>query len=129
MADLGCSLKEIASVIGISARTLQAKNNADEGDRRYDRAFSRAYNAGRSRYLMHIRKSQKDLAEVNASMAIHLGKHELGQHDKPQEHVHTHRVVGTMPDYDATSEQWRKRQFAPSGATPPSKTTSRTQRS
>ena len=46
-------------------------------------------------------------------MAIHLGKHYLeGQEDKPQEHNHTIRVVGTLPDYSASSAEWSK-QFAP----------------
>lgn len=115
-ASDGCSISEIAQFFGFSKNTLQQKMKPDSTHEhhKFDPELYEAYNDGRRDYLLHLRRSQKDLAGTSAQMAIHLGKHELEQTDKPVQHEHTHKVVGTLPDYNATPEAWR-RQFAPSG--------------
>jgi len=111
MAAEGASIAEIARYLRVTPRFLQRMHNPD--DSKFDINFSDAYDDGRHEYILSLRRNQKVLSESNAQMAIHLGKHYLEQDDKPVEHNHLHRVVGTLPDYNATSEEWA-RQFAPS---------------
>ena len=107
-ASIGGTVTEIAGRLGINARTAQDWTNSATANP----AFHKAWHAGRWRFVTELRKSQFELATMNSQMAIHLGKHYLGQDDKPQEVHHLHRVVGTLPDYDATSADWQ-RKFAP----------------
>lgn len=107
-ARIGGSVKEVAGVLGVNVRTAQQWTTTPERNPE----FYEAYNSGRWEFSKELRESQVELAKVNSQMAIHLGKHFLGQDDKPQEVHHLHRVVGTLPDYDATSADWQ-RKFAP----------------
>ena len=111
LAMEGASIAEIARYLRVTPRFLQRMHNPD--DSKFDPDFSDAYDDGRHEYILSLRRNQKGLSETNAQMAIHLGKHYLEQDDKPVEHNHMHRVVGTLPDYNASSEEWA-RQFAPS---------------
>ena len=56
----------------------------------------------------HVRESQLNVASDNATMAVFLGKQYLGQkEEQPSQTVNVqHYVVGTMPDYTTTPEQW-----------------------
>ena len=107
-ASIGGTVSEIAGRLGINKNTAQKWTESATAAP----AFHKAWHAGRWRFVTELRKAQAELAQVNSQMSIHLGKHYLGQDDKPQEVHHLHRVVGTLPDYDATSADWQ-RKFAP----------------
>ena len=111
-ATLGGTMSELATLFGCDSSTLSKWR--DKNGQNYNEEFDRAWAAGEYAFKMGLREAQAQLAAVNASMAIHMGKQYLGQDDKPQEHVHTHRVIGTMPDYDMAPEEWKEK-FAPSG--------------
>lgn len=107
-ARLGGNATEIAGHLGLNPRTVQFWTT--EPDRNPE--FHKAWHAGKWAFTQELREAQVELSKMNSQMAIHLGKHYLGQDDKPQEVHHLHRVVGTLPDYDATSADWQ-RKFAP----------------
>lgn len=109
-ARRGGTVRELARLFRMADRTLMQW--CDPNDTMGDEKFVDAWNNGRYEYLSDLREKQLGLAETNGAVAIHLGKHELEQHDRPQEVNHLHRVVGTLPDYDRTSDDWKK-QFAP----------------
>lgn len=73
MAEIHCTLEEIASVVGCSVDTLE---------RRYLDIIKDARNGGR----MSLRRKQFEVAmSGNPQMLIWLGKQELGQTDKVME--------------------------------------------
>ncbi len=110
MAAIGCQTTEVCAYLRVNSGWLRRK--IDESHDEYDPDIADAYAEGRSEYVKRLRTAQQNLADVNAQMAIHLGKQDLNQRDDAVEHRHVHQVVGTMPDYEASSDQWR-RQFAP----------------
>lgn len=71
LASIFCTQEEIANILDVSVRTLQR-----------DDEFCRIYKKGLDTAKMSVRRSQKKLAEKNATMAIWLGKQYLGQYDK-----------------------------------------------
>lgn len=71
LANIQCTQTEIASFLGISARTLQR-----------DEEFLKIYQKGQENGKMSLRRIQYKLAEKNTTMAIWLGKQYLGQTDK-----------------------------------------------
>lgn len=109
-AALGATPVQIAAHLRVSFDWFRDKIDPDH--QYYDPEVHDAYHEGRSELTTKLRQQQLSLAETNAQMAIHLGKHYLDQHDRPVEHNHKHMVVGTMPDYQQTPETWRQ-QFAP----------------
>ena len=70
LANIQCTQTEIASFLGISARTLQR-----------DEEFLKIYQKGQENGKMSLRRIQYKLAEKNTTMAIWLGKQYLGQKD------------------------------------------------
>lgn len=111
LASIGSTPGEIARYLGVSAAWM--KRAIKEDDDFYIRSVAHAYEDGQGEFKRRLRRAQVNLSETNAQMAIHLGKQYLDQRDNPVEHNLTISVVGTMPDYDTTSDDW-KRQFAPS---------------
>jgi len=109
-AALGASPAQVAAHLRVSAKWFTDRLNVDHDG--FDQSIYCAYCEGRSELATRLRENQLALSETNAAMAIHLGKHYLEQHDRPVEHNHRHMVVGTMPDYEQTPDDW-KRQFAP----------------
>lgn len=104
LATLGSSSREIASYLRVTRLWLQ--NRLDEDHELYDDRIATVYQNGQGDYVKRLRKYQMNLAQVSAPMAIHLGKHALGQRDKVEiEHNHVH-VIGTMPDREQTPEAW-----------------------
>ena len=72
-AMLGLSRRVIAALLECCEKTLRERDDA-----------SKAYLAGRAKRLAQIAKSQWDsLKKGNVTMAIWLGKNELGQSDQP----------------------------------------------
>lgn len=110
MAAIGSNRAEIARYLRVSDTWLMTK--LDEDGDLFDEAIAEAFAEGQSEFSTRLRTAQANLADTNAQMAIHLGKQYLGQRDDAVEHRHVHQVVGTMPDYDQSSAEWR-RQFAP----------------
>jgi len=112
LSTLGSSVTEIASYLRITPTWL--RKSLDEEDEEHFRPnVAEAFHAGQGEFKKRIRIAQANLGDVNPQMAIHLGKHHLGQTDKQEiEVTKTVHIVGTLPDYAQTPEQWRK-QFAP----------------
>jgi hypothetical protein len=115
MAAVGSQYAEIAAYLRVGVDWV--RRSVDDEHDHYDANVANAYHEGRGEYLRRLRQAQQNLADVNAQMAIHLGKQDLNQRDDAVEHRHVHQVVGTMPDYEASSDQWR-RQFAPEALQP-----------
>lgn len=109
-ARRGGTQAELADMFGISRAVFNVWISNDKSKQRPD--VRAKWFQGQYEYKAQLRENQLQLSEVNAQMAVHLGKHYLGQDDKPQEVHHLHRVIGTLPDYDQTSGDWA-RQFAP----------------
>ena len=109
-ASQGGTIRELAKLFGVGASTISHWH--DEEHPNFKPQFAEAWEQGQYNFTATLRESQLELGRVNASMAIHLGKHYLEQNDKPMEHHHLHRVIGTMPDYEQTPEQWAAN-FAP----------------
>ena len=70
LASIFCTQEEIASVLGVSSRTLLR-----------DAEFCRIYKKGQEMAKSSLRRIQWKHAEKSASMAIFLGKQYLGQKD------------------------------------------------
>lgn len=113
LALIKCPESEIAAHLGIAMPAF--RKMLDETSDSYDPDLEDAIAEGHGEFKKMLRQRQIDLAETNAQMAIHLGRVFLDQHDKSQvEHTHRHAVVGTLPDYNSTSDDW-KRKYAPEG--------------
>ena len=74
LCTLHCNDEEIASWFRVSVRTVQ--------NRRKEPEFADAMRRGKTRGCVSIRRAQMKLLEAgNATMAVWLGKSELGQRD------------------------------------------------
>ena len=71
LAGIGCTLEEIAAVIGIADSTLRSYSE-----------YSAHILKGKSAGNASLRRDQRRLAKSNAAMAIFLGKNQLGQSDR-----------------------------------------------
>jgi len=81
MASIGCTVDEIATILGCSGRTLQ-------------RRFVTPIERGRSRLNRSLRRKQAELAlNGNVTMLIWLGKQYLGQKEKSESVVREETVV------------------------------------
>jgi len=75
MASIGCTVDEMATILGCSGRTLQ-------------RRFVTPIERGRSRLNRSLRRKQAELAlNGNVTMLIWLGKQYLGQRDKAEQTI------------------------------------------
>lgn len=111
LAALGCSQTEIAEYLQVSRQWVQAILDED-GPKACPEAIN-AFRQGRAELSRRLRQAQLMLADTNAQMAIWLGKQHLNQRDQPIEVTKTVKIVGTLPDYKLTPEDW-SRKFAPS---------------
>lgn len=80
LCGLQCTREEICAFFEISEKTLEAWCK-----RTYKQSFSPVFSQKRGKGKISLRRSQFQLAEKNASMAIWLGKQYLGQRDAPEE--------------------------------------------
>jgi len=81
-ASIGCTREEIAVIVGVSAKTLQRREEAKE-----------AIANGQARMRASLRRLQWTKAkEGNVTMMIWLGKQILGQKDRVEE-THREEVV------------------------------------
>ena len=111
MSSLGCSLGEIADYLRVGRKWMIARTDEESED--FDERIANAYQDGLGEFKRRLRIGQQNLAETNAQMSIHLGKHFLDQKDV--QHVEVNKkiqIVGTLPDYGQSPDQWL-RQFAP----------------
>lgn len=84
--------KESAAFLDVSEPTfLKFLKDHDEA--------REAYEVGKAKGFVSLRRTQFKLAEKNAAMAIFLGKNYLGQSDK-QEHEHSGRGGGPIQHVD-----------------------------
>jgi hypothetical protein len=78
LASLGCTVAEIATVVGVSERTLMRRQKEDQ-------KFREAIESGRGRGRAALRRTQWNAAmKGNVRMLIWLGKQMLGQRDENQ---------------------------------------------
>ena len=73
------------------------------------------YRVSTAKYRKSLRENQLKLSGKNAAMGRHLGAHALGQPKEPAVKADPDKptpVVGTMPDYGATADQWKDK-FVP----------------
>lgn len=85
LAEIMCTQKEIASVLGCDERTLQR-----------DEEFCRIYKEGKEVGKMSLRRKQWKLADKSYAMAIFLGKQYLGQKDMPELEEKTNGVLDEL---------------------------------
>lgn len=76
LCAMQCTKLEICGFLDITDKTLDAWVK-----RTYSKSFSEIYAEKREVGKISLRRAQFKLAEVNATMAIFLGKQYLGQHD------------------------------------------------
>ena len=84
MCRIHCTEKEILDVLEIKSHdTLNTKLKEI-----YGRGFEDVYEEFKSQGKMSLRRNQWRMSENNPTMAIWLGKQELGQRDKSEEYNH-----------------------------------------
>lgn len=114
LAALQCTQAEAAAWFRCSPRTIVSKLKLA----RYREAWER----GREKGLISLRRTQFRLAERNAAMAIFLGKNYLGQRDRsehverggevPADVIVVRRFIGGTPTVD-TAEPGRASRAGP----------------
>ena len=77
LCGLQCTIREITAFLDVSEKTLIAWCKET-----YDMPFSKIFAIKRQAGFTSLRRSQFQLAEKSAAMAIWLGKQYLGQTDK-----------------------------------------------
>jgi len=75
LSMLQCTDEEIAAYFNISISKWRQIKSEDD-------AIREAIEGGQAQGKISLRRKQMTLAGVNATMAIHLGKHLLGQEDR-----------------------------------------------
>lgn len=75
LASIQCTKKETAGVLGISEACLRRKFQSSE-------KLRDAWEQGRANGHKSMRRSQIDLAKVNGTVSVHLGKIYLNQVDQ-----------------------------------------------
>lgn len=90
LAEMFSTQEEIASVLGVSVRTLQR-----------DPEFCRIYKCSMDKGKTCLRRYQFNLAEKNPNMAIFLGKQYLNQSDKIEQ---KQEVSLSIEDYLSNNE-------------------------
>lgn len=88
--------EEVAAALNVSIEALHSKDN--------EAAFTECYKKGRENGKLSLRHSQFQLAKVNATMAIFLGKQYLGQKDNPEE-TDTNEKVNVQILFGDTSKR------------------------
>ena len=96
LAARNCPKEAIASELDVKIDTLTAAHNKE--------AFLAAYKKGQDRAKRTISEYQMDLARVNATMAIWLGKQLLGQRAHPEEIEQKEKVNVTINLTDTSKE-------------------------
>lgn len=116
LTTLGFQLAEVAKYLRVTKQWLTERLDPDSD--KFDERAHNAFNEGEHAWTKRLREAQGNLAEVNATMAIHLGKQYLGQRDKQEiEVTKTVHIVGTLPEVAQSPEQWL-RQFGPGSQQP-----------
>lgn len=109
-ARVGSPVSEIADAMRVTSGWL---SKLVEDSPVCDPEACEAYSEGLSELRAKLRGDQLNLAETNAQMAIFAGKQYLGQKDQQTIEVNKRiHVVGALPDYAQTPEDWQKI-FAP----------------
>lgn len=101
LCGLQCTVEEIAAWFDCSVDTIERWC-----EREYEQKFAEVFSEKRSYGRISLRRTQWQLAEKNASMAIFLGKNYLGQRDAVDMAVE----MSTDRGIDALNEYFAKRQ-------------------
>lgn len=86
LCALQCTYDEVCGWFDVCPDTLEAWCKRTYGK---DMSFSKVFAQKRSKGKISLRRSQFQLAEKNANMAIWLGKQYLGQRDRLEEYEET----------------------------------------
>jgi hypothetical protein len=85
-AQIGCTMEEIAAVVGLARSSFYARLDADP-------ELREAIDMGRNLYRVTLRRLQWQSAMAgNVTMLIFLGKQYLGQRDRPRRSTAPQRV-------------------------------------
>lgn len=83
-SDIDLAKVEQYAMLGLARRAIATLLNCNEGSLRKRDDCNEAFLLGRAKRMAQIAKSQWDvLKKGNVTMAIFLGKNELGQSDNP----------------------------------------------
>lgn len=91
LCGLQCTLNEFACYFDCDEKTIERFCEAE-----YGMKFVEVFRVKRSSGLMSLRRSQFQLAEKNATMAIFLGKQYLGQRDNFPEEQQDNKQLETL---------------------------------
>lgn len=103
LCGLQCTEEEIASWFDCTVDTIE-----NWCKREYGRKFSEVFSEKRSYGKISLRRTQWQLAEKNASMAIFLGKNYLGQRDAVDMSVEVGDKNGEIAALNEYFEQRKK---------------------
>lgn len=96
LCGLQCTKQEICDFFGLTDKTLESWCK-----RTYKAGFSEVFRQKRGKGKVSLRRTQWQLAEKNASMAIFLGKQYLGQRDVIDAEVKTGvTIINDIPRND-----------------------------
>lgn len=111
LARVRCSAEEIADYLGMKHAVYLRL--LDPESALFEPNLKAVIDGGYLEFKKTLRLNQLALSETSAAMAKHLGEVYLDQQKVQQYDVtHKHAVIGTLPNYDQSSDDW-KRQFGP----------------
>ena len=91
MCRIHCTKSEICGILRVSEKTLN-----EWCKRVYDVTFSLAYKNFSDEGKMSLRRSQWRMSEKNPTMAIWLGKQELGQKDQVEQKIEVDKKLDNL---------------------------------
>ena len=103
LCGLQCTIEEIAAWFDCSVDTIERWC-----EREYKQKFAEVFSEKRSYGRISLRRTQWQLAEKNASMAIFLGKNYLGQRDAVDMSVEVGDKNGEIAALNEYFEQRKK---------------------
>jgi hypothetical protein len=101
LLEAGMSIPDCADYFVVDLKFLERLLKSGE-------QLHEAYRHATAKHKLAIREAQLSVARDNAAMAKHLGQHTLGQPEKPvaKDPSLTEKVVGGLPDWNASPEDW-----------------------
>lgn len=99
LCEIQCTQEEILAVLDLTDKTLNAWCKQI-----YNKSFSDVFREKRKGGKTSLRRHQWNLAKVNASMAIWLGKQYLDQKDEIQNNLNLNEPITFVMDVNKNNE-------------------------
>lgn len=96
-----CTMKEILAFLDVSDKTLTGWCR-----RTYGKKFSEVFAEKRQLGFISLRRTQFQLADKSAAMAIFLGKNYLGQSDKDDWHRQQSEKLFELKEKQVEQKEW-----------------------